>query len=110
MYLIELNEWSSQFECAEYEIWHRHLTIPYWKPKFWNSSPKTKMLLDLLKNEYTSQFEGVEYESDGGILQFLIQNLKFSKLIPKLKSCWIYLNICTQANLKVIKTNITTIY
>ena len=51
------------------------------------------MLLDLLKNEYTSQFEGVEYESDGGILQFFIQNLKFGKLIPKLKCGWIYLNI-----------------
>ena len=61
------NEYSSQFEGAEYKIWHRHLKIPYSKPKFWKISPKTKILLDLLENEYASQFEGAEYEFDNGI-------------------------------------------
>ena len=51
----------------------------------------------------TSQFEGAEYKSNIGILQFFIQKLSLGKLVPKLKSYCIYLNICTQANLKVAK-------
>ena len=96
------DECSSQFEGAEYEIWHRHLTILYSKPTFYKVSPKNKTLLDLLENECTSQFKGAEYESDIDTLQFFIQDLNFGNLVPKLKSCWIYLKICTRTNLKAI--------
>lgn len=57
------NECSGQFEGAEYEISHWHLTIPYSKPKLWNISPKTKILLHLPENKYTSQSEGAEHKS-----------------------------------------------
>ena len=55
------------------------------------------------ENVCTSQFEGAEYKSNVGILQFFIQKLSLGKLVPKLKSYCIYLNICTQANLKLTK-------
>ena len=71
-----------------------------------------EMSSDLLENEYTNWFEGAEYESNVDIRQiwhFFIENLDLGKLVLKLQSFWIYLKICTWANLKVIKTNMTAI-
>ena len=81
----------------------------YLKSKFRQFGAKTKTS-DIFKNVYTSQFEGTEYESDIGILGFFIQNLNFCRIVPKLKSYWVYLKVCTGTNLKVIKTNMTALY
>ena len=72
---------------------------------------KIKTSSDLMEMcEYTSQFEGAEYTSDKSIIRLFIQNLNLGKLFPKLKSYWIYLSICTRANFKVAKTNMTAMY
>ena len=52
-------------------------------------------------------YESAECKSDISFLRFFIQTLNLGKLVPKLKSYWIYLNIWTRANLKVTKTNMT---
>ena len=67
----------------------------------------SKILSDLFENVYTSQFAVGDFESNIDILKFFLQNLNLGKLVLKLKYSSIYLKICTQANLKIIKTNMT---
>ena len=82
------------------------LNILYLKSKF----SQIKISSDLLENVCTSQFESAQYEYNKSILRFFIQNRNLDKLVPELKSSWIYLKVCTQANLKVIKANMKAIY
>ena len=74
------------------------------------NGPKNKIWLDLLENLHTSQIEDAGCEPDGGILRFFIQKLNLSKLVPKRKYYWNYLNIYARANMKVIRTNMKSIY
>ena len=41
---------------------------------------------------------------------FFIKNLNLGKLILKVEFDWIYLKISTRANLKVLNTNLTSIF
>ena len=43
-------------------------------------------------------------------LPFFVQNLNLGKLVPKIKSCQIYLQNCTLANLKVLNANLASIF
>ena len=63
------------------------------KSKFEQIGPKirTSALLEYL---YSRHFAGAESYIE--MLQFFVQNPNLGKLVPKLKSCLVYLKICTQ--------------
>ena len=72
------------------------------------------MVLIKISSDLTSKFafkmENLEYRYDTDIIAFFIKNLNLGKLILKVEFDWIYLKISTRANLKVLNTNLTSIF
>ena len=63
-----------------------------------------------LTSKFAFKMENREYRYDMDIIVFFIKNLNLGKLILKVEFDWIYLKISTRANLKVLNTNLTSIF
>ena len=63
-----------------------------------------------LTSKFAFKMENLEYRYDTDIIAFFIKNLNLGKLILKVEFDWIYLKISTRANLKVLNTNLTSIF